>query len=313
MRSTVALIIGFIFAACQAAAPATNVPAQAPPTTAATNAATAPAPQATVPRLTGLIAFQRTGDGIFTVDPYGNGQRRILPATYQNPRWSPSGERLALSHILDDEHGIVVPAIANADGSGAHDVPLRQKGLSCGAPVWSPDGVWLAAECWDQGHEKLTGIYVLRAADGDGLRQVTVGHAIPGGFSNDGTRLVFSDDQGRLWIVGVNGTGARIMREEGVGAYPGFMPEGSAVFASMDGVIAIVDLDGRVIQQVRAPEPRMAEARLGPDGTTFVFTYGPQAAAAPGLARIGRHGQGFADILVARAGEPEDVGADWRP
>jgi hypothetical protein len=308
-------MLGFILAACQGAVPASQAPTTAAPTSAAIQppALATPPPTDPPPRLSGLIVFQRTGHGIFTVDPNGDGERQLLPGEYQNPRWSPNGAVLALSHIVDDEHGVVVPAIANPDGSGARDLPLRQKGLHCGAPVWSPDAIWLAAECWDEGDEAKTGIYLLRAADGRGLRQLTVGPSVPGGFSSDGRRLVFRHDDGRLAIVGADGAGERLIGATSVGLYPGFMPGDASVFASIDGMIAIVDLYGNVLRRVLAPEPKMYEPRLGLDGTTFVFTYDPSAVPAPGLARIQSDGVGFADILLASAGDGEDVGADWRP
>jgi len=320
MRSAGLVVVVFALAACDGAVAPTNTPPQARQTMPASSSTAGPlpspsaasSPAASQVALSGLIVFQRTGDGVFTVDPNGVGERKILSAEYETPRWSPSGKLLALSHTLDDEHGIVVPAIANPDGSGAHDVPLLREGLHCGAPVWSPDGIWLAAECWDESHPANTGVYVLRAADGRRLRQLTIGHSIPGGFSRDGGRLVFTDDDGRLGIVDVASADVRLIGVEAVGAYPGFMPDGRAVFASIAGIIAIIDLDGNVVQRVRAPEARMSEPRLGPDGANFVFTYDPAAVGTPGLARIGVDGQGFADILLGTPGGGEDVAADWR-
>ena len=311
MRATATSILGLLLVACQAAAPVTDAPTPVPPTQAGPPTI-APTQSGSEVPLSGLIVFQRTGDGVFTIDARGDAETRILPGEYETPRWSPSGELLALSHVVDDERGIVVPAIARPDGSDVHDLPLSEPDLRCGASVWSPDGVWLAVECWNERVEDKSGLYLMRAADGGELRQLTVGQGIPGGFSNDGTRIVFVDMEGRLTIVGVDGAGERRLGEIVSGLAPGFMPGDASVFASLDGVLTIVDLEGNVVDRVQAPEPKMYEPRLGPDGTTFVFSYDPLKVAAPGLARIGTDGQGFADILLAKTGQAENVSADWR-
>ena len=316
MRALAISILALGLAACQAAAPATETPAA--PTQQPTQPPTQPpsvspsASPVTSAAGSGLIVFQRTDDGVYTVAPSGGAETRILPGSYQTPRWSPSGDQLALSHIIDDAHGVVVPAIAEPDGSGVHDLTLGQAGLHCGASVWSPDGAWLAAECWDEQDDAKTGIYRMQAADGGDLRQLTVGHGIPGDISDDGTQLVFVDADGRLGLVGVDGSGERRLGDAAIGLYPGFMPGGASIYATLDGVLTILDLDGAVVEQVKAPEPQMYEPRLDPEGTTFVFTYDPQKVKSPGLARIGTDGQGFADILLAAPGQAENVSADWR-
>jgi Tol biopolymer transport system component len=301
VRSTSAVIVAFLLAACQAAQSSTAPTPTAPP------GSEAPSDQ---PQRSGLIAFQRTGEGIFTIGANGAGEAQLLPGEYQNPRWSPDGKLLALSHILDDEHGVVVPAVSKPDGSDASDLPLSKQGLNCGAPVWSSNGRLLALECWAE-DSTMDGLYVARAADGGELRQVTSGHGIPGGFSPDGNQIVFTDPDGMLAIVGVDGSGGHRLGDQKVGIYPGFLPDGTSVFAAMDGAIVIFDLAGNVVRTVRAPEAKMSEPRLSPDGTQLVFVYDPQVVPAPGLARIGLDGTAFADVLRATTPGIENVAPDW--
>jgi Tol biopolymer transport system component len=320
MRTVATLTLGFLLAACQTTgattpapttAPAVATPPPATPTSAST--AAAPTPGATISPASGRIAFMREGDasvaGIFTVDADGQHERKILSADYQVPRWSPDGTLLSVAHILDDANGVVVPAIAQPDGSGVHDLPLSVQGLHCGVSVWRPDGIWLAAECWDDADTSKTGIWLLRAADGSDLHQLTTTPGIPGGFSADGSELVFTADDGPSGIVNFDGSNLRKPAGlQGIGSYAGFLPDGT-IFANIGGALGLFDENGDRLGTVPARQGKLGEPRAYPDGSWFVFLYRAAGATSNGIFRMGRDGTGL--TVVADAPDVDEVAPDW--
>src|SRR5262245_40704760 len=188
MRSAVVSFVVLVVAACQPsaapAAPATHSPAAPPPRSVAPAASTAPSSA-----LGGRIAFQRSGPdaGAYTINPDGSDERLLLAAG-QVPRWSPDGALLTVVEVGPDN--TVALTVLKPDGSEPrvlHPDPT----LNLGFAVWSPDGVWLAVEAWDEQQPGRTGVWILRAGDGSGLRQLTKGPGTPGGFSPDGRELAF--------------------------------------------------------------------------------------------------------------------------
>jgi len=57
----------------------------------------------------------------------------------------------------------------NADGSGYQARDFSQSGLTLAAWHWSPDGVRLLMEGWDDNDPSVHGIYTARASDGGDL------------------------------------------------------------------------------------------------------------------------------------------------
>jgi Tol biopolymer transport system component len=263
----------------------------------------------------GRIAFMRTGPnaGVYVIDPDGKNERLVRPAA-QVPRWSPDGSFLTFVEVgADDTVSLVV---MKPDGSGRrviHPDPT----LNLGVGVWSPDGVWLAVEGWDDAKPSRTGVWIMRATDGSGLRQLTTGgHAIPGGFSPDGKEIAFvklgDGESGTPEIVDVATGKARVVGRLTVGLYAGFMPDGS-LFATSDGRIVILDRSGNQLGTVEAPEPHIAEAGVAKDGGHFVFAYDPEAAAAPGIYRTNLDGSDFQKVVHTNIGGVEEVAPDWGP
>lgn len=83
--------------------------------------------------------------------------------------------------------------------------------MGCG--LWSPDGARLACEAWDDTTSDRNGVYTISSADGSGLTRITAnplgGHDIPGSYSPDGTRIVFTradanGDNVGLFVVKTN-------------------------------------------------------------------------------------------------------------
>jgi hypothetical protein len=327
MRATSVLVLVLVLAGCQAAPssrsrvtsgeppevsarPTTSVLSAPPPTTAPPT----PGMDAAIP--TGRIAFQRSGDraGIYTIEADGTNEQQVLAGTYGTPKWSPDATWLAVYH--EQPNGSVVPALVRPDGSGYRELPLIS-GLSCGLAAWSPDGTTLALECWDEADAGREGMYVVSAADGHGLHQITHGHGLPGQFSADGRHLLFAIDAGdgtlRLAIVDVDGSNQRTVGAMAINQMPGFLDGDRSVYAVVNGTIVILDLSGGRLRTVEAPEPKIIEARLSPDAGAFAFIYDPQAAVAPGLYRMAVDGSGLAPIVHTDVAGIQEEHPDWAP
>jgi Tol biopolymer transport system component len=121
-------------------------------------------------------------------------------------------------------------------------------------PKWSPDGSQIAYfdGMGDWGHS-------LRVMDSDGTDSRVVvensatlgaGHVDGLGWSPDGSQLAFSIE-GRLYVVGVDGSGFRLVTEGGVD--PHWSPDGSHIaytvsFFGEGGTLEIVRLDDLQVQ-----------------------------------------------------------------
>jgi Tol biopolymer transport system component len=330
MRATsvvaLVLVLALVLAGCQAARPARSpaTPGESPvvtarPTTPKMDAppTAAPAtPEADASFSTDRIAFQRSGDraGIYTIDASGTNEQRVLAGTYGTPKWSPDGTWLAVYHEKPD--GSVAPALVRPDGSGYRELPLTP-GLSCGLAAWSPDGGTLALECWDEEDATRQGIYLMSAADGQGLHQLTHIHGLPGQFSADGRRLLLAIDAGnatlKLGMVDVDGSNPQTVGAVTIKQMPGFLDGDRSIYAVVNGAIEILDLSGRRLRTIDAPEPRIIEARLSPDAKEFAFIYDPLAAVAPGLYRMAVDGSGLARIVHTNAPGIQEEHPDWAP
>jgi hypothetical protein len=280
-----------------------------------------PAPTATTEVLSGRIAFQRhtpEAVGAYVIDPDGQ-HERLLVADAELPRWSPDGALIALAvHQPGDRLavGLVAP-----DGSGFH-VLAPDPTLNFAAAAWSPDGLWLAVETWDETDPERNGIYLMHP-DGTGLRKLTDG-GIPGGFSPDGRQLAFIDfdsdgtggyagPTGHLAVIDVDGSNQHRVGDLEIGVYPGFMPDGQSLYAIASGRIVIVDLSGTRLREIRVDEPQLAEARLAADGRHFIVMYDPLVVVAPGVWRIGVDGSGFAKVVHTNEVGIEESAGDWGP
>jgi len=198
----------------------------------------------------------------------------------QGPRWSPDGEWMAVANVVSDQ--VVHTSLVRPDGTGFHEL-FPDPSTSTGVAVWTADGRWIACETWDPNDDSRAGVYMMKASDGSGLTKIAPS-GIPGSFSPDGKRLVFTawdNDKPRLALVDVDttslprpsGSGFRMFGPAEVGAYPGFMPDGETIYAAVDGKMELFDLNGNLLKTISAPGGSVAEPRLSPDGTRFVFIY----------------------------------------
>src|SRR5512132_2974040 len=175
------------------------------------------------PGANGRIVFARfdpaVGDTFtYAVNPDGSHVQQLFSAHPSNtPHWSPDGSEVAI-FCCDDG---MAAHFVNPDTGSFREVAPPDPTLEthCGFS-WSPDGQRLACESFGVTDPSRNGVYSIRASDGGGLTRITSnpgGGDIPGDYSPDGKRLVFSRvDPSRpakanvaLFVIKVDGTGLR--------------------------------------------------------------------------------------------------------
>jgi Tol biopolymer transport system component len=172
---------------------------------------------------TRLVLDGSTGSrksGIYTVRASDGGDLvRLTPQPGMHPSYSPDGTQVVFEaadpHLSYGSHGSGSEGyppgsllVMNADGTGLHRI--LPPAFFASAPVWSPDGRWLAFA----GPHCMSFIV---HPDGSGLQQIPLGSdaglrcARDASWSPDGTRLVFvgvlSGSQGsELFTIREDGT-----------------------------------------------------------------------------------------------------------
>src|SRR5262249_33693015 len=168
---------------------------------------------------------------LFTANADGSDERALLPdAHVEQPKWSPDGTKIAVA--VDGNQ--VVGGVANADGSDFHRFTIEDPTLSLACVLWSPDATRLACEGWDDAHPSRTGIYTVMSTDGGGARLVSHVRGLPCGWSPDGSRLAVlregdDEDHSPLFIVGVDGSGARQLSAMTLGLACDWSPDGRSI------------------------------------------------------------------------------------
>ena len=195
--------------------------------------------------------------GICRMNADGSG-RRVLTSQGFSPAISPDGQRIAYSR----PDGLYV---MNADGSEARKLSAR----SAGSHTWSPDGMWIAFECYDE----AGGAICLIRSDGSGERVL---FSVPGGiccpaWSPDGRFLAVWQGSGVL-MVPMSLPSGRLRGQAFFPSFPYGMPGGHAwspdsqslVISSKMDPITFQVLPGNalwIVRNIRAPfqqeEPRL--------------------------------------------------------
>ncbi len=303
---------------------------------------------AKTPGSNGQIAFTRydaTGAGhIVVVNRDGTHERGLsLPFAADNATWSPDGTRLLVSVFRPDAS--VRPAIVSPTGSGFHvlEVPAARANTDIACKAWSPDGRRLLCQLINFfGHNQRDGVYVLRAADGGGLKRLTVnpfppsgnfgGGDIPGDYSPDGTRFVFMrvkpgpgpapdvDQTGALFVENADGTGMHQITRYGLAnshdnGLARWSPDGGSIlFASAGGALYVIHPNGEGLRKINLHVGDGSSFAFtpgwSPDGTRLVFSLFLAKTGQEGIYTAGRDGKHV--VQLTSTADFEDF-ADWGP
>jgi TolB protein len=198
----------------------------------------------------------------------------------EQPKWSPDGSTIAVAGPNGDQ---IVGGLIAADGTGFHLFAPPDRTLNAACVLWSPDGIRLACEVWDDDHPGRHGVYTVRAADGGDLQRVTRGRDIPCAWSPDGSQLVFmrsgsDEDRFFLMIARSDGGWERRLGFVEVGGACDWSPDGRTILTELDGSLLLVDLDGKVNPiHIQAPAGATytwsSRPAFSPDGSSIVFSF----------------------------------------
>jgi dipeptidyl aminopeptidase/acylaminoacyl peptidase len=293
---------------CSARSASTHSPDESAPPVSVASPPSA-VPSAAVHDLSGHILFTRTvGQDehlFFIANADGTNECRIPIPPDSGAGCEAAGARRILLFIGDSPNSATgTPATMRVDGSGYAVLPISDPTLNYIPQRWSPDGTRIAFEGWDASSPDRNGIYTARATDGGDIVRVTSHegpHDIPADYSPDGTQIVFFrsaveepgpwDLGGALWVVNVDGSGARQLATPGVMPSPGarWSPDGSKILfstarAQLTGALWTVNADGsnltRIFQDADPtyPHGRYATGPVwSPDGRQIMFTLDPIA------------------------------------
>jgi len=174
-----------------------------------------------------------------------------------------------------------------------------------GCRAWSPHATRLLCQAIRfEGDPSLNGVYTIRAADGRGLRRLTVnpyppqgdfgGGDIPDDYSPDGSRFVFMrtkpgagpipdrSQRGALFVANTDGTGLRQLTPRGLAnshdnGLAHWSPDGTRILlASAHGSLFTVRPDGAGLQAIPLKTgggfSYAVTPGWSPDGTRIVFS-----------------------------------------
>jgi Tol biopolymer transport system component len=283
--------------------------------------------------LAGHIMYTRTVGNedehiTFLADADGANERELTLPPYSGPsRVSPDAKQILLftgdgPNTAEGKGGTI-----GIDGSGYAVLPIHDPTLNYVPQAWSPDGARIAFEGWDPSKPNRNGIYTA-GTDGKDIVRVTSHegpHEIPLDYSPDGKQIVFYraaveepepwDLGGTLWVVNVDGSGARPIETPGVMPSPAarWSPDGSKILfstarAQQTGVLWTVGADGSNLTKVfQDADPNYAYGRYAtgpvwsPDGSQIMFSLNPIADwfAHPknGIYVISADGSGLTEVI----------------
>jgi len=181
----------------------------------------------------------------------------------EGPVWSPDGKQLAYGETSSTSPFPELIAVANADGSGAHQIGPGDD------PSWSPDGSKIA---FASGCGATAAISVMNP-DGTNVQQLTSFAPGPtclgsGGiaWSHDGTRIAFSLN-GALEIMNANGTNVHPLGT--AGKQPAWSPDSTQIVFDGGSGLWVIGADGTGLRQLtHGPDDHPS---WSPDGQTIVF------------------------------------------
>jgi hypothetical protein len=229
--------------------------------------------RASFPGANGKIAFMGgAGQGSYTVEQDGSGEKLILPMTTQ-PSWSATGTRLVFFSDVDNSISTASP-----DGTDVQFVCYCLATNAEGGFTWAPDSSKVAySEASICGECNDTFDVFSVNLDGSGLTNLTNSpddSEIWPDWSPDGTKIAFSKN-GHLATMNPNGTGAALLPGEPAGTTPSWSPDGGRLaytaFDGSDNEIFVINGDGTGQTQLTDNTATDAYPAWSPDGTKIAF------------------------------------------
>lgn len=214
-------------------------------------------------RSNGLISFGvccEKDPGIYTINPDGSGQRRILntDSSVLYTAWAPNGTRIAY----------VSPGgvwTMSSTGSDRNRVAAG-KGETYQAS-WSPSGKQIAFS--DKYKAGKRALYVVGSSGGKPKAIYTSAHYLTdAAWSPSGKLIAFSRDSATIWTVRPNGKG---LKKIGPGSHPSWSPDSKRMVFARGGNLWVMKADGTGAKRVVAAKNSVNATAWSPDGKWIAY------------------------------------------
>ncbi len=206
---------------------------------------------------------------------YADGTKRRLspyPVEYHIPAWSPCGDRLAFTTLVD---GIGAIHVADTQGQTLAIIESRDFRF----PVWSPQGDRLAFVSYDNDDYQ---VYVA-AADGNHVFPLTTGDAmhIAPTWSPDGRWIAYHTDaygSFDIAVAEVDGDQQRqLTHTSGDSLFPAWSPLGDLVafVAEEDNLVSlrVIDVETQESQDLAKADYSVFVPQWSPDGSHILYEW----------------------------------------
>jgi hypothetical protein len=179
---------------------------------------------AAFPGLNGDIAYVVLNESIFTMNPDGNNEARLIPGESDStPAWSPDGNRVVYRHDSGESGGLRIFDTRTGDSVALTDDYFDTN------PSWSPDGNRIAFDrsIGDGG----MAIFVVDDK-GAGAARLTSFNETDPSWSPDGRLIAFADEAGsesRIAVIQPDGRARRELTSGFVDINPTWSPDGRSI------------------------------------------------------------------------------------
>lgn len=224
-----------------------------------------------------MSSFLRWQD-IYVIGVDGSRLTRLTDDVHEDrrPRWSPRGDRIAFFSTRGGIHSLWT---VRPDGGGLREI-VRLDGVALISPVWSPDGLRIAAsEITGQGRT-----FIFPVGDDPAVEPLDVLPPLPGtvefepkSWSGDGQRIVGTrvraGSSETIWVYDV---AKRQYSEITTGGIPSWLKDGKRlVFRRGDRIMLIDTLTRNESELWSAPhDPQSASVAIDADNRWIYYTTG---------------------------------------